>query len=190
MRLLRRHGVWLLLAVGATLPLLTSNAYYVHSVMSKVCIYAILVAGLDLVVGYAGDVSVGHAGLFAVGAYTAAIAMTQVGLPFPLAAGLAVLLAAVFGLALGFPALRLSGPYLAVATIAFGLIIQTFINEAVWLTRGSQGIQGIGPLYGAFRHLQQFVNEAEKLWFRHPRPPPSEQNLTTRTTILHFTKIM
>src|SRR5262249_14579819 len=89
---------------------------------------------------------VGHAGLFAVGAYTAAIGMVMAGLPFPVAAVLAVVLTAVFGLALGVPALRLSGPYLAVATIAFGLIIQTFINEAVGLTQGSQGIAGIGPL--------------------------------------------
>ena len=146
MTLLRRYGVFVLIAVGACVPLMTDNGYYVHSVMAKVCIYAILVAGLDLVVGYAGDVSVGHAGLFAVGAYTTAILMTRLAVPYPVAAGAAVLLSSVFGLILGVPALRLAGPYLAVATIAFGLIIQTFINEAVWLTQGSLGIQGIGPL--------------------------------------------
>jgi branched-chain amino acid transport system permease protein len=146
MSLLRRYGVIALVVIGACVPLMTDNGYYVHSVMSKVCIYAILVAGLDLVVGYAGDVSVGHAGLFAVGAYTTAILITRLAVPYPVAVVLAVLLSSVFGLILGVPALRLAGPYLAVATIAFGLIIQTFINEAVWLTQGSQGISGIGPL--------------------------------------------
>jgi branched-chain amino acid transport system permease protein len=146
MTLLRRYGVFALIVVGACVPLMTDNSYYVHSVMAKVCIYAILVAGLDLVVGYAGDVSVGHAGLFAVGAYTTAILVTRLAVPYPVAVVAAILLASVFGLILGVPALRLAGPYLAVATIAFGLIIQTFINEAVWLTNGSQGISGIGPL--------------------------------------------
>lgn len=127
-------------------PLFTSNEYYVHSVAAKVCIYVILVAGLDLVVGYSGDVSVGHAGLFAVGAYAAAILMSRFDTPFLLAAIIGVALGAVFGLLLGVPALRLSGPYLAVTTIAFGLIIQTFVNEAVWLTKGSEGIREVPRL--------------------------------------------
>jgi branched-chain amino acid transport system permease protein len=128
------------------LPLTTANAYYIHSVAAKICIYVILVAGLDLVVGYSGDVSVGHAGLFAVGAYTAAILMWKFQTPFGFALIAAMMLGAVFGLLLGVPALRLSGPYLAVTTIAFGLIIQTFVNEAVWLTKGSEGIREIPPL--------------------------------------------
>lgn len=146
MNLLRRFRWLPLIVVGALVPLVTDNGYYVHSVLAKVCIYAIVVAGLDLVVGYAGDVSVGHAGLFGVGAYTAAILSTRFGLSFPAVTVAAIAVSAVFGLALGIPALRLSGPYLAVTTIAFGLIIHTFLNEAVWLTNGSQGIQGIGPL--------------------------------------------
>lgn len=140
MNSLRRYGVLLAALAGFLLPSFTSNEYYVHSVAAKVCVYVILVAGLDLVVGYAGNVSVGHAGLFAVGAYTAAILMWQLDVPFPLAAAAGVLMTALFGLLLGIPALRLSGPYLAMATIAFGLIIQTVVNEAVWLTNGSQGI--------------------------------------------------
>ena len=141
-----RRARWLLLLLPLLIPLVTSNEYLVHSVLVKVCIYAIVVAGLDLVVGYNGDVSVGHAGLFAVGAYTAAILMTKVGLSFWLALPAAVALAAVFGIGLGIPALRLQGPYLAVTTIAFGIVIQTFVNESVWLTEGSQGIQNIPAL--------------------------------------------
>jgi ABC-type branched-subunit amino acid transport system ATPase component/ABC-type branched-subunit amino acid transport system permease subunit len=145
----RRLGLPLFAVACGLVPLLTSNEYYVHSVLSKVCIYAIVVAGLDLVVGYSGDVSVGHAGLFAAGAYTTAILMWKLGLPFPLAALAGIAMGALFGLLLGVPALRLSGPYLAVATIAFGLIVQTVINEAVSLTHGSQGIGNIPALrYG------------------------------------------
>ena len=146
MKRLRRYGVPLVALVFFFLPAATSNEYYVHSIAAKVCIYVILVAGLDLVVGYAGNVSVGHAGLFAVGAYTAAILMTQLSVPFPLAAAASILLTAVFGFLLGIPALRLRGPYLAMATIAFGLIIQTVVNEWVALTNGSQGIGSIPKL--------------------------------------------
>jgi branched-chain amino acid transport system permease protein len=141
-----RRARWLLLLLPLAIPLLTANEYLVHSVLVKACIYAIVVAGLDLVVGYNGDVSVGHAGLFAVGAYTAAILMTKLGLSFWIALPAAVVLAALFGVGLGVPALRLQGPYLAVTTIAFGLIVQTFANEMVGLTEGSQGIQNIPAL--------------------------------------------
>lgn len=145
MALLRRLR-WALLLLPLLVPLLTSNQYLVHSVLVKACVYAIVVAGLDLVVGYNGDVSVGHAGLFAVGAYTAAILMTKLGVSYWLALPAAVALTALVGVGLGIPALRLQGPYLAVTTIAFGLIIQTFINESVWLTEGSQGIQNVPAL--------------------------------------------
>ncbi|GAC1446854.1 MAG: hypothetical protein NVSMB56_09550 [Pyrinomonadaceae bacterium] len=143
---MRRFIIPIVAVLFFFVPLFTSNGYYVHSVAAKICIYVILVAGLDLVVGYSGDVSVGHAGLFAVGAYTAAILMSKSDTPFLLAAVIAVAFGAVFGLLLGVPALRLSGPYLAVTTIAFGLIIQTFVNEAVWLTKGSEGIREIPRL--------------------------------------------
>ena len=146
---LRRFIIPLIAVAFFFVPLMTSNEYYVHSVMAKVCVYVILVAGLDLVVGYSGNVSVGHAGLFAVGAYTTAILMWRLDVPFPLAALAGIVLGAAFGLLLGVPALRLSGPYLAMTTIAFGLIIQTVINESVWLTNGSQGIRNIPVLqYG------------------------------------------
>ena len=139
----------LVLAAAAAflfLPFVTQNPYYVHSVACKVCIYVILVAGLDLVVGYSGDVSVGHAGLYAAGAYTAAVLVTKAHWPFLPAALAAIAVGALFGLLLGVPALRLSGPYLAVSTIAFGLIVQTVVNEAEALTNGSQGIQNIPKL--------------------------------------------
>lgn len=140
-------------------PLVSHNPYFIRSVLAAACVYVILLAGLDLVVGYSGDVSVGHAGLFAVGAYTSAI-LGHTGTwseggpaghwPWLLTVPVAIALTALSGLGLGVPALRLSGPYLAVATIAFGLIVQTVINESVWLTRGSLGITDVPTLrYGS-----------------------------------------
>ncbi|MFI5336351.1 MAG: ATP-binding cassette domain-containing protein, partial [Opitutales bacterium] len=146
MNFARKYGAFLAAALFLFVPVVVSNEYYVHSVLAKVCIYVIAVAGLDLVVGYSGDVSVGHAGLFAVGAYTTAILIWKLHWIFPAAALAGILVSALFGLILGMPALRLKGPYLAVATIAYGFIIQTVINESVDLTNGSQGIQDIPPL--------------------------------------------
>lgn len=147
----KRYAPYLVVIALMFVPNFISNEYIVHSVLCKVCIYIIVVAGLDLVVGYSGDVSAGHAGLFAVGAYTAAILMWKLHVPFPICMLAGATLAALFGVILGVPALRLRGPYLAVATIAFGLIIQTIINEAVPLTQGSSGIKEIPKLiYGPF----------------------------------------
>ena len=146
MHLLRRLFLWVLAVACLFVPLLTKNEYIVRSVLTSACVYVILLAGLDLVVGYSGDVSVGHAGLFAVGAYTSAILVSKLHWPWLATVPAAMALTAVFGLALGVPALRLSGPYLAVATIAFGIIVQTIINESVELTNGTQGIRDIPRL--------------------------------------------
>ncbi len=158
----RRFALPALVVAGAFAPLASANEYYIHSVLAKICIFTIVIAGLDLVVGYSGEVSVGHAGLFAAGAYTAAILMWKLGTPFFLAAPAAVVVGALFGLLLGMPALRLTGPYLAMATIAFGLIVQTVANEAVGLTNGSQGIRDVpalrwGPLDFEGNHFYYLV---------------------------------
>ncbi|MBC7714028.1 MAG: branched-chain amino acid ABC transporter ATP-binding protein/permease [Rhizobacter sp.] len=143
----------LLILVPFTLPLWVQNEYYVHSILGRIFIYTILVVSLDLVVGYIGDISIGHAGLFAVGAYTMGIlnstAAANAGstmhlfLEWPFLPSLivAVIVTGFFGFLLGFPSLRTSGPYLAVTTIAYGLIIYTFINEQEGLTNGTKGIQ-------------------------------------------------
>jgi branched-chain amino acid transport system permease protein len=142
----------LLLLLPFLLPTLVASPYYVNGIVNRILIYAMLVASLDLMVGYVGDVSIGHAGFFAIGAYTVAILTARPEfnsdstlaffpqLPFGVALVPAVLLAAFAGFLLGFPALRSSGPYLAVITIAYGLIIYTMINEQEALTNGTKGI--------------------------------------------------
>jgi branched-chain amino acid transport system permease protein len=142
----------LLLLLPLLLPTLVASPYYVNGIVNRILIYTMLVASLDLMVGYVGDVSIGHAGFFAIGAYTVAILTARPEfnsdstlaffpqLPFVVALVPAVLLAAFAGFLLGFPALRSSGPYLAVITIAYGLIIYTMINEQEALTNGTKGI--------------------------------------------------
>jgi branched-chain amino acid transport system permease protein len=149
----------LLLLLPLFIPRVVDNSYYV-GMLSRIIVYAMLVASLDLVVGYLGDVSIGHAGLFAIGAYTVAVLTASPALntdaystiqhwpqlPFLLALVPAIAFAAFAGFLLGFPALRSSGPYLAVITIVYGLLIYTFINEQEALTNGTKGIT-LTPLH-------------------------------------------
>ena len=127
------------LALLAAVPLMTSNPYYVHMV-GTIMIYAILLYGLDIVVGYTGQVSLGHAGLFGVGSYTAGVLFLKLGAPLWLIIPASIAVTAGFGALLALPALRVTGPYLAMVTLAFGTIIQILINEMTFLTEGPLGI--------------------------------------------------
>ncbi|WP_416760456.1 ABC transporter permease subunit [Roseateles sp. So40a] len=120
-------------------PLVSGNPYYIHLV-ETILIYAIVLFGLDIVVGYTGQVSLGHAGLFGVGAYTVGVLVMKLGLPVYVTLPAAVAVTAAFGALLALPALRVTGPYLAMVTLAFGTIIQILINEMDFLTHGPMGI--------------------------------------------------
>src|SRR3954462_7088524 len=104
-------------------PIVVDNPYNIH-LLETIMIYAILLFGLDIVVGYTGQVSLGHAGLFGIGAYTAGVLVTKLGAPFLVALIASIGVTAVFGALLALPALRVTGPYLAMVTLAFGTIIQ------------------------------------------------------------------
>ena len=104
-------------------------------------IYAIVLFGLDIVVGYTGQVSLGHAGLFGIGSYTAGVLVFKFGAALWLTLPAAVLITAFFGALLALPALKVTGPYLAMVTLAFGTIIQILINEMTFLTEGPLGIK-------------------------------------------------
>ena len=127
------------LALLAAVPLMTSNSYYIHMV-GTIMIYAILLYGLDIVVGYTGQVSLGHAGLFGVGSYTAGVLFMKLGAPLWVIIPASIAVTAGFGALLALPALRVTGPYLAMVTLAFGTIIQILINEMTFLTEGPLGI--------------------------------------------------
>lgn len=127
-------------AAIAIFPIIVPNPYYIHLV-ETIMIYAILLFGLDIVVGYTGQVSLGHAGLFGVGAYTAGVLFLHFHAPIYVTVPVVILVTAAFGAILALPALRVTGPYLAMVTLAFGTIIQILINEMDWLTQGPMGLR-------------------------------------------------
>ena len=127
------------IAAAIAAPLVISNSYYLH-LMVVIAIYSILTLGLDAVFGYTGEVSIGHASLLGIGAYSAGVLVFLFDLGFWYALPLGMVMGAVFGLILALPALRVTGPYLAMVTLAFGTIVQILINEMVFLTHGPQGI--------------------------------------------------
>jgi len=135
------------LIVGlAIFPFFAKN-YYVY-VANFMAINVIVVVGLNLLVGYTGQISMGHAGFFAIGAYSTVALMIHAHFPFLLALPTAGLIAALFGFLLGLPALRLEGPYLAIATLGFGVTITQIIGK-IKLFGERQGLHApeltIGP---------------------------------------------
>ena len=136
-------------ALVGLLPMAVHNPYYIHLV-ETIMIYAIVLFGLDIVVGYTGQVSLGHAGLFGIGAYAAGVLVMKLGAPLWVTLPAAIAVTAGFGALLALPALRVTGPYLAMVTLAFGTIIQILINEMTFLTEGPLGIKLAKPeLFGA-----------------------------------------
>ena len=124
----------------ALVPLITPNPYYIHLV-ETIMIYSILLFGLDIVVGYTGQVSLGHSGLFGIGAYTVGVMFMKFAAPLWLILPASIFITAFFGAILALPALKVSGPYLAMVTLAFGTIIQILINEMTFLTEGPLGVK-------------------------------------------------
>ena len=142
----------------ALFPLAFHNPYYIH-LLETIMIYAIVLFGLDIVVGYTGQVSLGHAGLFGIGAYTAGVLVLKFGAGLLVTLPAAVLMTAAFGALLALPALRVTGPYLAMVTLAFGTIIQILINEMSFLTEGPMGIKLAKPMLLGAR-----LGEREYFW--------------------------
>ncbi len=131
--------VGLFVLFAAVLPFITGNLYYLH-VATIIGVYWVLIATLNLLVGFTGQLSVGHVGLLAIGAYAfCLLAGGQGWNPFlALLTGGAI--CAVIGLLLGLPSLRLPGFYFAMATLAFGLIVSELALAEQWLTNGSVGM--------------------------------------------------
>lgn len=129
-------------------PVFLNNDYYIH-LGTTILIYIILLFGLDIVVGYTGQVSLGHAGLFGVGAYTTGVLFFHLDMPFYVTVPASIAVTAFFGGLLALPALKVIGPYLAMVTLAFGTILQILINEMSFLTEGPMGIKLLKPsLFG------------------------------------------
>jgi branched-chain amino acid transport system permease protein len=129
----------------ALLPLILTNRYYLN-LMIFIGINTLLVVGLNLLMGYAGQISLGHAAFFGLGAYTSGILTATYHVPPWPAMVAAVALTAVVAMALGIPVLKLTGYYLAMATLGFGIIVHICFKEFNWLTGGPSGLVGIPAL--------------------------------------------
>ncbi len=127
-----------------------SGPYYLR-LLSLSLIYLILTTGLNIVSGYTGQVSLGQAGLYGIGAYTAGILAINLGWPFGLCLLAAMVIAGICGLLVGLPTLRVSGHYLALITIGFGVIVEKVLIEWAGLTGGPEGIYLPGAtLFGIY----------------------------------------
>ena len=124
----------------ALIPLGLKN--YGIYLMTLWCVYVIAAMGLNLTVGYAGQISLGQAAFLGIGAYTAAILM-KAGVAFWFVLPIAAVVCFVVGLALGFPALRVQHHYLAFATLGFNVLVYLVMRNEEWLTGGTFGIPGI-----------------------------------------------
>ena len=142
-----KHGgqvFWyaLLAAVLCVAPWLLPD-YYVSQLVF-IWIYSVISLGLMVLVGFTGQISIGHAAFLAMGAYTEAY-LHQLGWPFALSLTFSALIAGITGIIVGLPALRVKGMYLAIATLAFGFIVEEGITRAESITGGSSGLM-LDPL--------------------------------------------
>lgn len=135
---------WILLAAVVILlfPLLDRNAYHID-VMVTAGIFMLLALGLNVIVGYAGILNLGYAALFAVGAYTYALINLHLKMPFWPGLVVSAFSGVLFGMLLAFPALRLSGDYLAIVTLGAGEIVRIVLNNLDEITGGPNGLLGI-----------------------------------------------
>jgi branched-chain amino acid transport system ATP-binding protein len=128
----------------AGIAIALASESYTHFILALVALTAIVGIGLNVLLGLSGQISLGHIGFYAIGAYVSAILMTR-GVSFWLALPLAGMLAGVIGALLALPALRVAGPYLAMITIAFAFIVQHGTIEWKSLTGGQNGLMSFAP---------------------------------------------
>ena len=131
-----------IVAIIALVPLFISNLYYIQ-ILIFIGIYIILALSLNLLNGYVGLLSIGHAAFYGIGAYASAKLVMEVGLPFPLAMLGSGVIAGVFGYLIAKPTLRLSGIYMTLATLGFNMIFFLVMQNWMSFTNGPLGIMDI-----------------------------------------------
>ncbi|MBD0416881.1 ABC transporter permease [Oryzicola mucosus] len=157
---LSRARKLLLLAAAVAFPLLFHGNTYILYFACLVGIYMIVAIGLDFLIGYTGQISLGHAALFAIGAYSSALLTLDFGLPFLLALVASGVIAGLAGLLLGLSALRLSGLYLAIATLGLGEAMPHILMKWDSVTNGYNGLKPARPSIAGFVFDSEF-----KLYF-------------------------
>ena len=149
-----KNIAWIFFGVGLFfIPCIIRSEYHQHLLIIS-GIYVLLALGLNLIIGYTGQVSLGHAAFYGLGAYTAAILSVRFGSPFWLNLLVAPVVAGIFGILLGLPTIRLAGHYLGIASLTFGIIIEQIFLNWISLTRGPMGITGIQPPRIPFLNFQ------------------------------------
>lgn len=148
---LRRYAIVALVCLLAVIPLITTSNYYLGT-MIVIGIYTLVTVGLCLLMGYAGQISLGHAAFYGLGAYGSGILTATYNVNPWLAMVLAAAITAVIALAIGAPILRLKGHYLALASLGFGVIIYFIFVQGGTVTGGPSGLTGIpGLKIGSFK---------------------------------------
>jgi len=133
-----------IVATIALIPLFISNLYYIQ-ILIFIGIYSILVLSLNLLNGYVGLLSIGHAAFYGIGAYASAKLVMEAGIPFPLAMLGAGIIAGAFGYLIAKPTLKLSGIYMTLATLGFNMIFFLILQNWMSFTNGPMGIMDIPP---------------------------------------------
>ena len=144
--LLIRGAEIVVLALLAAIPLMVSNSY-VLGLLTLLAIYGILLIGLDVTVGYLGQVNLAHAAFLGLGAYAAGLSVSLLGFGMLSALAVSMLVGLILGGLLAFPALRLEGPQFALATLSFSALSTTVLNEWEGLTGGAQGLHVSRPIF-------------------------------------------
>ncbi|MCA0317823.1 MAG: branched-chain amino acid ABC transporter ATP-binding protein/permease [Proteobacteria bacterium] len=124
-----------------------SNEFYLR-VLFNIGVYYLCAAGMNVLLGYAGQKSLGQAGLFAAGAYAAAILTARYGVDPWLSLVAAMVIAGLCGILIALPSLKVKGPSLAMVTLAFGVVVEKVVSEFTDIFGGAMGIYAIQPLYG------------------------------------------
>ncbi|HYF83831.1 MAG TPA: branched-chain amino acid ABC transporter permease [Clostridia bacterium] len=122
------------------------GSQYLILLLCIIGIYIIAVSGLDILFGYSGQISLGHAAFFAIGAYTSAIFTTKFPIPVWIGMLLGATLATMIAIMIAFPAAKLVHHFLALLTISFGQLVFIFVSKADNITNGMSGIIGIPPI--------------------------------------------
>jgi len=125
-------------------PLMLTNPWKL-GILNLIAVHAVVVLGLNLFIGYAGQISLGHAAFFGLGAYGSAILTTAFTIPTPLAMALTATGVGLTALVIGVPTLRLSGHYLAMATLGFNIVVHNIFVQWDRVTGGPSGLSGIPP---------------------------------------------
>jgi len=142
-----QHPITVVLVTAALIGItsLFGNDYYLR-IAFMMCVYYLCAAGMNVLVGYAGQKSLGQAGLFAAGAYAVALITTRTEISPWIALILAAVVSAACGVLIALPSLRVKGPYLAMVTLAFGIVVEKLVGEWTEVFGGAQGIYGIKSL--------------------------------------------